>query len=237
MAVLADAAACGPFPAGHASGSGRLRCRLSSRPLPQRPHNPAAVAGVHRGRPPAGCRCPQATSAVVRFGPPMSAGCADLAATQGRPRNRTPRQCPRCVWKCGRVLTGRPLCTVDTAAAPLSRAGIWRPPVADRPCTPRRRRQWTPTAACGVCGDSRTSTRAAVQTRVSAARRAAAACGHCGSVGGASGTAAAWRWCPDGWGPPRTPPPPAGVRSYRKRSPDRWSLNRCCSHRRYARAS
>jgi hypothetical protein len=44
-----------PFPAGHASGSGRFRCRLSSRPLPQRPPTHAAVsaypcravAGVH----------------------------------------------------------------------------------------------------------------------------------------------------------------------------------------------
>jgi hypothetical protein len=36
-----------PFPAGHPSGSGRFRCRLSSRPLPQCPRAHAAVVGVH----------------------------------------------------------------------------------------------------------------------------------------------------------------------------------------------
>jgi hypothetical protein len=33
--------------------------------------------------------------------------------------------------------------------------------------------------------------------------------------------------CPDGWCPPRTPPQPAGVRCYRKRSPGRRRLDGC----------
>jgi hypothetical protein len=117
MVVLADAAPCVPFPAGHASGSGRFGCRLSSRPLPQCPRAHAAVAGVHS----AGClrvagvRRPRLRS---HSWTPMSAGCADLARNQGRPWNRTPRQCPPCVRDCGQVLVGRPLSVADTAAAP-----------------------------------------------------------------------------------------------------------------------
>jgi hypothetical protein len=172
-----------PFPAGHTSGSGRLRCRLSNRPLPQCPRAPAAVAGVHRvGRlRVAGVRRPRPRSHI---GPPISAGRADLAGTQGCPRNRTPRQ----------LSTGRPGLrpgSCRTAAlrhghghTPLSSAETWRSPAADRTCTLRRLRHWTQAATCGLDGGGSTSTRVAVQTMVSAARHAAG-CGHGGSVRGA----------------------------------------------------
>jgi hypothetical protein len=220
-----------PFLAGHASGSGRYGCRLSSRPLPQCPRAPAAVARVSTV--PAACELRVSAGCVCgrRFGPPMSAGCADLARNPGRPRGRTPPRCPLDVRECGRLLAGRPLSAADTAAAPLSRAGTWRSPAADRPCTPRRRWQWTPTAADGVHGGS---------TNLAA--------GGCPDQGVRRPAYCRWRrtlrQCPpvrpalrplgcrpDGWGPPRTPPPPAGVRCYRKRSPDRWPLV-WCRHRR-----
>jgi hypothetical protein len=94
-----------PFPAGQASGSGRFRCRLSSRPLPQCPRAPAAVAGVHSGdRLRVGCgrrprvHCPHS-------GPEVSAGGADLARNLGRPRNRTPSSVR---WTSGTAARCRP---------------------------------------------------------------------------------------------------------------------------------
>jgi hypothetical protein len=80
------------------------------------------------------------------------------------PRNRTPRQYPLDARDCGQVLAGPPLSAADTAAASLTRG--MRSPAADRPCTPRRLQRWTP-AAYSVYRGSTSSTRAAVQTRVS----------------------------------------------------------------------
>jgi hypothetical protein len=118
MAVLADAAPCAPVP-------GRTCKRQWTVPLTAVQRGPAVVSGRpcrRRGCPqrrtPAGCQCPQAASAVHTSGPSVSAGRADLARNPSRcPRNRTPRQCPLCVWECGQVLAGRPLSTADTAAA------------------------------------------------------------------------------------------------------------------------
>jgi hypothetical protein len=93
-----------PFPAGHASGSGRLRCRLSSRPLPQCPRAHAAIVGVHGAGRLRGCRCPQAASAVAHLDRRSPPAAPTWPGTQGRPRNRTPRQCPPCVRDCGQVL-------------------------------------------------------------------------------------------------------------------------------------
>jgi hypothetical protein len=107
-----------PFPAGHASGIGRFGCRLSSRPLPQCPRAPAAVAWVSTVAAACGLRVSAGCVCGRRFGPPMSAGCADLAGTQGRPRDWTPPRCPLDVRDCGQVLVGRPLSVADTAAAP-----------------------------------------------------------------------------------------------------------------------
>jgi hypothetical protein len=192
-----------PFPAGQASGSGRFRCRLSSRQLPQCPRAPAATAALRRGH---------------GRGSPEQGG---MAVAGGRPSMHAP--------------------------------------------------QWTPTAAYGVYAGSRTSTRAAVPTTVSAARRAAAPAdtvavstvrpelrppgdavrtaavhrghrsrgrcpagagtGHRGSVrcwAAASGTAAGVRMASVHRGPC---PRPAGVRGYRKRSPARRPLEGC-RHRR-----
>jgi hypothetical protein len=216
-----------PFPAGHPSGSGRFRCRLSSSrcrsvrvPMPRSRVSTVPAACGLRGS--AGrVRCPSGE-------PSVSAGCADLARNPGCPRNRTPRQCPPEVRECGWVLAGRLLSAA--AVAPLSRAGTWRSPAADHPCSPGRRRQYTP-AACSVHGGSGTSTRAAVQTRVSAGRRAAAACRTLRAVSVVR---------------PEPRPPGDGVRTagvhrghrrlrggccYRKRSPDRWPLVGC-RHRR-----
>jgi hypothetical protein len=115
-------------------------CRRSSVALPQDPHDAAAVAdvgsagrlpGVHQPRPLSerpDRRCPPAARTWR--------GTQQVSAEPSRcPRNRTPRQCPRCGWACGRVLAGRLLFTADTAAA-LSRTETPRPPVADRPGTP-----------------------------------------------------------------------------------------------------
>jgi hypothetical protein len=151
MAVPADAAPCGRVPGrtsgvavdGAAAGCPAWPCRRVRTTLPR--------SRVSAASTPAGCRCPPAASAVHVSAPSTSAGCADLARNPSRcPRNRTPRQCPLDVRESDEVLAGRPRSAADTAAAPLSRAGTWRSPAADRPCTPRRLRQWTPTAACGV---------------------------------------------------------------------------------------
>jgi hypothetical protein len=235
MAVLADAAPCGPVP-------GRTSKRQWTVPLPAVQPAAAAVsacpcrsrAGVHRAG--------RLRVAGVRRPRPLSERpdrrCLPAAptwpATEGCPRHRTPRQCPLDVRNCGQmVLAGRLLSAADTAA-PLSRAGDMamavaggRPSMHAPPATAvdasRRRRclRRQPNLDAGGCPDQ------GVRRTASAA-----ACGHGGNVRGASGTAAAWRWCPDGWCPSRTPPPPARVRCYRNRSPDRWLLNRCCSHRR-----
>jgi transposase len=98
------------------------RCRSVRVPMPQsRVSTVPAACGlrVSAGR----VRCPSG-------GPSVSAGCADLARNPGCLRNRTPRQCPPDVRECGRVLVGRLL--FAAAAAPLSRAGTWRSPAADR---------------------------------------------------------------------------------------------------------
>jgi hypothetical protein len=140
MAVLADAAPCAPvpgrtckrqwtvpLPAVHQAAAAvsacpcrsvRVPCRSVRVPLPQCPRAPAAVAGVRSAG--------HLRAASVRKPHPLStppdrrcplAG-ADLARNPSRcPRTRTPRQCPRWVWACGRVLAGRPLSTADTAAA------------------------------------------------------------------------------------------------------------------------
>jgi hypothetical protein len=174
--------------------------------LPQCPRAPAAGAGVHSaGR--------LRVAGVRRPRPRSHSWTADLC------RLRRPGPQPRSVrgtghrgsvrWTSGSAAK----CWPDGRSPPRTRP---QPPEQGRDMAvaggrpsmhARRRQQWTPTAADGAHGGSGTSTRAAVQTRVSAARRAAAACRHGGSVRGASGTAAAWRWCPDGWCPPRTPPP------------------------------
>jgi hypothetical protein len=134
---------------GAAAGCPAWPCRRVRTTLP-----PSQVSAV-----PADCGLPVSTSRVRGHasGPSMSAGCADLARNPSRcPRNRTPRPCPRCVRDCGQMLAGRPLSAVDTAAAPLSRAGTWRSQAADRPCTPRRLRRWTQAAACSIDGGGST---------------------------------------------------------------------------------
>jgi hypothetical protein len=216
-----------PFPAGHPSGSGRFRCRLSSSrcrsvrvPMPRSRVSTVPAACGLRGSA-SRVRCPSGE-------PSVSAGCADLARNPGCPRNRTPRQCPPEVRECGWVLAGRLLSAA--AVAPLSRAGTWRSPAADRPCTPRRRRQYTP-AACSVHGGSGTSTRAAVQTRVSPDGGLPQPAGHCGQC----------PLCVRNRGRPAMVSGRPGVHRghrrlrggccYRKRSPDRWPLVGC-RHRR-----
>jgi hypothetical protein len=218
-----------PFPAGHPSGSGRFRCRLSSRPLPQCPRAPAAVAGVHRAGRLRGCGCPQAASAVRASGPSVSAGCADLARNPGVSAEPDTAA----------VSAGRPGLRPGAGRTAALRRGHGGSPEQGRgyggrrsrpSMPPHQLRQWTPTAACSVHGGSRTSTRAAVQTRVSAARR----------LPPPADTAAVSAVRPE------LRPPGDGVRTagvhrrhrrlrggcgYRKRSPDRWPLA-WCRHRR-----
>jgi hypothetical protein len=91
-------------------------------------------------RPPVGCgvsavriRCPRVrTVDVCRLRRP--------GRNPGASTERTPWQCPLDIRDCGQVLAGRPPIAADTAAAPLSRAGTWWSPAADRPCTSRRLR-------------------------------------------------------------------------------------------------
>jgi len=224
MAVLADAAPCGPVPSRTCKRQWTVR-------LPAVQQAAAAVsacpcrsrAGVHRaGRlRVAGVRRLRLRSQV---GPLMSAGCADLAGTQGRPRNRTPRQCPLDVRPAaGRTAAlrrghgrGAPEQGRDMAIAG-GRPSMHAPPVAAVDANRRRRcprRQHKPRRgrlSRPGCPPHGVLPLAADTAAVSA---------------GASGTAAARRCRPDGWCPPRTPPP-AGVRCYRKRSPDRWPLVWC----------
>ncbi len=119
MAVLADAAPSGPVPGPTLGWRWTVVLPAVQRGVAVVSARPCRRHGCPQRRAPAGCQCPPAASAVHTSGPSMSAGGADLARNPSRcPRNRTPRQCPRCVWECGRVLAGRPLATADTAAAP-----------------------------------------------------------------------------------------------------------------------
>jgi hypothetical protein len=76
-----------------ASGCPAGCCRSVRVPLPQ-----SRVSTV-----PAACGLPVSAGRVrcPTFGPPMSAGCADLARNPGASANRTPRQCPLDVRECG----------------------------------------------------------------------------------------------------------------------------------------
>jgi hypothetical protein len=226
-----------PFPAGHASGSGRFHCRLSNRPLPQCPRAPAAVAGCPPCRPPAGCGCPQATSAVAHVRTADVRRRPTWPTPQRRPQNRTPRQSPLDVRACDQVLAGRPPSAADTAAAPLSRAGDMavasgRPSLHAPPATavdPGRRtrclrRQHNLDAGdCPDQGVRRTAGCRSPPDLVAVCPRWFRNCGRLAMVSGRRG-------------PPPTPPPPAGGCCYRKRSPGRWPLVGC-RHRRDARAS
>jgi hypothetical protein len=229
MAVLADAAPCGPVPGRTCKRQWTVRlpavqpgrCRSVRVPLP-----PSRVSTV-----PAACglRCPQAASAVHTSGPPVSAGCADLARNPGRPRNRRPRQCPLDVRECRPGAAGRPPSAADTAAAPeqgrdMAIAG-GRPSMHARPAT-----------AVDANRPHAVST-AAAEPRPG--RLSRPGCPPHGVLPQPADTAAVSTVLPeprplgcrpDGWCPPRTPPP-AGVRCYRKRSPDRWRLV-WCRHRR-----
>jgi len=216
-----------PFPAERTSGSGPLRCRLSNRPLPPCPRAPAAAARVSTVPAPAtGRGCPQAASAVATLDRRCLPAAPTWPATQRCPRNRAPRPCPPCVPGVRQVLAGRPPSGADTATAPEQggrQGGRRRPTIHARPAGDGSGHQ-PPTDGLH---SSTTSTRTAVQTGVSAARRAAAA---------------RWTLRPPGDGV-RTAGvqcghrrPPAGVRGYRKRSPGSWPLEGC-RHRREARAS
>jgi hypothetical protein len=153
MAVLADAAPCGPVP-------GRTRKRQWTVPLTAVQQAAAAVSAYpcrsvrvpcrSRGcppcRPPAGCGCPQAASTVHTSGPEVSAGCAELARTPGHVRGTG--HPGRVRWTSGlRPGPGRtPPSAADTAAAPLSRAGHVAVAGGRPSMHARRPRQWTPTA-------------------------------------------------------------------------------------------
>jgi hypothetical protein len=126
----------------------------------------------------------------------MSAGCAELAGTPAgvrgaghRGRVRGAAGSAAGCWPDGR-------CPPPRGPQPCAGRGTWRPPVADRPCTPIRRRPWAQAAAGGPRRQPNLHP-PVVQTRVSAARHAAAA-DTARVSGGASGTAATWRCRPDG---------------------------------------
>jgi hypothetical protein len=218
-----------PFPAGHASGSGRFGCRLSSRAAAAVSACPCRRRGCPPCRPPAGCgvrrlrplstppdrRCPPAaptwpaTQDVRGTGDRGSVRWTSGSAGQVLPDGRHP---PR------------------TRPQPLSRAGTWRSPAADRRCTPR------PATAVDANRPHAVST-AAAEPRPG--RLSRPGCPPHGVLPQPADTAAVSTVLPeprplgcrpDGWCPPRTPPP-AGVRCYRKRSPDRWRLV-WCRHRR-----
>jgi hypothetical protein len=224
-----------PFLAGHASGSGRFGCRLSSRPLPQCPRAPAAVARVSTV--PAACELRVSAGRVRgrRFGPPMSAGGADLArnpgasaepdtaaVSAGRPGVR-PAAGRTAALRRGHG-RGSPEQGRDMAVAGR-RPSMHAPPAAAVDANRRRRCLRRRNLDASGCPDERVR-----RTACCRSRRTLWQCPRCVR------TAAAWRWCPDGRCPPRTPPQPAGVRGYRNRSSGRRPLDGC-RHRRDARAS
>jgi hypothetical protein len=221
-----------PFPARHASGSGRFRYRLFNRPLPQCPRAPAAVAGVHRGPAARGSRVAPGRIRCRTFGPPMSAAAPTCPGTQARPAepDTAAVSAGRPGWRPGAGRTAA--IRRGHGRSPLSRAGTWRSPAADRPCTPapatavdanRRRRclRRQRNLHAGGCPDEgvrRTACRRSLRTLWQCPRCVR----HCGRLAMVSG-----RRCP-----PRTPPSPAGGCCYRKRSPARRPLDGCCGHRR-----
>jgi hypothetical protein len=233
MAVLADAAPCGSVP-------GRTCKRQWTVPLPAVQQAATAVSACPcrsrrcpQWRPPAGWVWPQAASAVAHLdrrclpAAPTWPGTQGVCGTGHRSSVR---------WTsgiAGQVPAGRPLSAADTAAAPLSRAGgdggRRRPTVHARPpataVDPGRRRrclrrqQNLDAGGCPDQGVRRTACCRSLRTTVAVSAVL-----------------------------PALRPPGDGVRMagvhrghrrrlwggccYRKRSPDRWLLNRCCSHRR-----
>jgi hypothetical protein len=228
MAVLADAAPCGPVPSRTCKRQWTVR-------LPAVQQAAAAVspcpcrsrAGVHRaGRLRAAgvrrlrLRSQVWTADVCRLRRPgpqprASAGPDTAAVSAGRPGVR-PGAGRTAALRRGHG-RGAPEQGRDMAIAG-GRPSMHVPPAA---AVEANRRMRCPREA------AQTSTRAAVQTRVSAARRAAAGGGHCGSV----------RRCVRNCGRPAMPSgrlvstadtaAACGVCGYRKRSPDRWPLVWC----------
>jgi hypothetical protein len=133
-----------------------------------------------------------------------------LPEAQARPRNRTPRQCRLDVRDGGQVLAGRPI-----------RRGHGRSPRAGQGRGGRGGRPFMHAPPATAVDDNR---------RIRCPQRQdnldAGGCPGCpppgvppqpgrhrGSVGGVSGTATAWRWCPDGWCPLGHRGPAGGVRA------------------------
>jgi hypothetical protein len=83
MAVLADAAPCAPVPGRTYKRQWTVVLSAIQQAAAAASACPRRRRGCSQCRPPASCRCPQAASTVHTSGPPMSAGCADLAGTQG----------------------------------------------------------------------------------------------------------------------------------------------------------
>jgi hypothetical protein len=224
-----------PVPVGHGCGGGRFCCRLSSRPLPQCPQAHAAVAGVPV---PAACGLRVSVRGPRLLSTPPDRRCLSAAPTWPEPRGvhgTGHRGSVR--WTSGmRPGAGRPLAAADTATGPLSRAGTRRY-AGGRPFMPtlpasareanRRSRcpRWQHNLDAGGCPDQGVRRTAGCRRPVDTA-----------AVSAVRPARRRLAMRPDGWCPPRTPSPPAGVRCYRNRSPARRPLVGC-RHRRYARAS